>query len=153
MRRFSAVLFATGAVLAAVFVRAETPATLTDEQQLIALEQEWINAEKNHDVATLERILDDQFVSWFGSSKPIGKKAFIAEVTDGPLEPTLTHTVSDYVFIINGDTAVVMETDAIRRIKDGQPRESIYRFTTTYIRRDGRWRALAEQSVKVPATK
>ena len=153
MVRFAAVLLAVGAVIAAVAARAETPAALTDEQQLLALEQEWVKAESNHDAATLERILDDQFLCRFGTAQPLGKKAFIAAVTDGPLDPTLSQTLSDQVIIINGDTAIVMETDTIRRTKDGQPMESVHRFTTTYIRRHGRWRALAEQSARVSATK
>jgi hypothetical protein len=46
-----------------------------------------------------------------------------------------------------------METDTLRRTKDGQPVESVHRFTVTYIRRHGRWLALAEQSAKVPPAK
>ena len=153
MKRFAAYIVAAMAVFLAQSVRAESPGTLTDEQQILALEQEWIKAEPNHDVATLDRILHEQFVSRFGAEQPLNKKAFIADVTEGPVDPTLTHTLSDQRVIINGDTAIVMETDTIRRIKDGQPVESVHRFTVTYIRRQGRWQALAEQSARVPAAK
>jgi hypothetical protein len=121
------------------------------EQQLLDLEQEWIKAEGLHDAATLRRILDDQFVHTFGAGEPVGKEEFIRDITSGPLDPTLTQTLSAQTIRVAGDTAIVVETDTIRRIKSGQPVANAYRITVTYIRRDGRWTALAEHMVRVPA--
>ena len=42
-----------------------------------------------------------------------------------------------------------MDTDTVRRTKDGQLVERNYRVTTTYIRRQSRWFALAEHMVRV----
>jgi Domain of unknown function (DUF4440) len=50
--------------------------------------------------------------------------------------------------IIDGDAAVVVATDTERGTRDGAARTAVYKYTATYIRRNGRWRALAEQIVK-----
>ena len=126
------------------------PATtvLTDEQQLLELEQAWVRAEGCHDTDALQRILDAQFVGTFGTGEVLTKGAFIAQVTGGTIDPTLTQTLSDRIIIINGDTAILVDTDTVRRTKDGKPVEHALRVTTTYIRRQGRWYALAEQTAK-----
>src|ERR1035437_5801839 len=153
MRRFTAVICAVGGMFSAAFASADPAATATDEQQLAALEQEWGKAAGAHDAATLARILDDQFVGTFGTGKLLDKKAFITAMTDGPVDATISQTLTDQTIVVAGDTAILVETDTVRRIKNGQPVENVYRFTTTYIRRDGRWLALAEQTAKFPPAK
>jgi len=110
--------------------------------QLAALEREWIEAEVHRDPAPLQRILDDQFVCTFLTSKPIRKSDFIKFVTrPGPSE---SQDVSDETVIVTGDTAVIVETDTARGVRDGVPYTNILRATVTYVERQGRWRALAE---------
>ncbi len=53
-------------------------APLTDEQQVIAVQQDWIDAEVNHDKAVLERVLDERFVI-HTSGGASGSKAEIIE--------------------------------------------------------------------------
>ncbi len=52
--------------------------------------------------------------------------------------------------IVDGDTAVLVGTDTARGVKNGATYTAVYRYTVTYIRREGQWRALAEHIVKVP---
>lgn len=152
IRRAAFILAAGASVSSALAGEGTVPATPVrdDEQQLIALEQEWTWAEGHHDTAMLERILDPQFVGTFGTGKLLERTAFIEAVTEGPFDPTLTQTLTDRTIVINGDTAILVDTDTIRRLKDGQPVEHVFRLTTTYIRRNGQWRALAEHMVRVP---
>ncbi|HEY5071617.1 MAG TPA: nuclear transport factor 2 family protein [Caulobacteraceae bacterium] len=110
--------------------------------QLAALEREWVGAEVNRDPAPLVRILDDQFVCTFLTSKPVGKSDFIRLVTrPGPTE---SQDISDETVIVIGDTAVIVETDTARGVRDGTPYTNTLRVTVTYIQRHGHWRALAE---------
>lgn len=118
-----------------------------DEQALLKLEHQWIDAEARHDVVALQAILDDRFVATFGAGKLLDKNAFIKEVTAGAIDPTASQVLSDQTIVLAGDTAVVVETDTIRSTKNGQPSESVYRFTVTYIRRGDHWVALAEHGV------
>jgi ketosteroid isomerase-like protein len=129
------------------------PATDTHgdvEQVLLELEQEWVAAENHHDAATLRRILDDQFVNTFGTGELLDKEAFIAAVTSGELDPSLSQTLSDRTTVIAGDTAIVVGTDTVRRTREGKTVTTVFRYTVTYIRRQGRWTALAEHMVRVP---
>ena len=48
------------------------------------------------------------------------------------------------------DTAVVVGTDTARGTDKGEAYRIVYRYTVTYIWRNGRWHALAEQIVRVP---
>jgi len=123
------------------------------ERQLVDLEQDWVKAEANHDAAALRRILDDKFVSTFGAGEPLDKEGFIKAVTGGDPDPSLSDTLGDRTIRVDGDAAVVLGTDTVRRTKDGRQVTSVYRYTATYIKRQGRWVALAEHLVKVPQGK
>jgi len=116
---------------------------------LTALEQRWVKAELEHDAATLREILDERFL-FIGLTRVRSREAFIAGVTSGPVNPTLSQTLTDRVFLIDGDTAVLTEIDTVRSTENGRPTESRYRVTTTYLCREGRWRALAEVMVRIP---
>jgi ketosteroid isomerase-like protein len=68
----------------------------------------------------------------------------------------LTHSVCHATYeavIIDGDTAVLVGTDTARGTQNGAEYTAVDKYTTTYIRRHGQWRALAEQLVKVPQAK
>ncbi len=111
-------------------------------KELAALERAWVDAEQNRDVAALDRILDDQFVCTFLTSKPIGKSDFIkSEMRPGPKG---SQDLSDESMIVSGDTAIVINTDTLRGVRNGTPYAETARITATYIKRGGHWRALAE---------
>lgn len=134
-----AMLFGSGSLHAG-----EKVAT-ADERALLKLEHEWVDAEARHDVVALRAILDDRFVATFGAGKLLDKNAFIEDITAGAIDPTESQELSDQTIIVAGDTAVVVETDTIRREKTGEFSTKVYRFTVTYIKRRGHWTALAEQ--------
>ncbi len=123
------------------------------KQRVLDLEQQWIAAENKHDAAVLERILDDRFLSTFGANQPRDKAAFIKALTAGDVDPTQAQTLSDETVILDRDTAVVIGTDSISGTKDGTAFKRDYRYTITYIHRNGHWLALAEHLVAVPQPK
>ena len=120
------------------------------KQQILDLEQVWVIAEHNHDAAKLRRILDDKFVASFGGEKPLDKEAFIKLIVSGDPDPTETETLTDRNVILDHDTAVVVGIDTERGTKKGAAYTAEFRYTVTYIRRHGRWVALAEHLVEVP---
>jgi hypothetical protein len=124
-------------------------APTAERQQLMDLEKEWVTAENKHDTAVLRRILDDRFVATFGAVKTYDKEAFIKLFT-GDVDPTESQTSTYDAVIIDRDTAVVVGTDNARGTRAGVAYTAVYRYTVTYIRRDGRWLALAEHIVKAP---
>jgi ketosteroid isomerase-like protein len=125
----------------------------SDKQQVLDLENEWVAAEHNHDAPTLRRILDDKFLASFGAEKPLDKEAFIKEIVSGDVDPTESQTLSDRRVIIDQDTAVVVGIDTERGRRKGAAYTAVYRYTVTYIRRNGQWIALAEHLVEAPQAK
>ena len=145
-------LWALGAALAtftAFFVAhgasAQDAGPTPDERALIKLEHDWVDAETRHDAAALRSILDDRFIATFGGGKPVDKEAFIKAETEGAPDPTVSQELSDQKAIVVGRTGVVVETDTLRRTKDGKPSVLTWRFTVTYVKRGDHWLALAEQ--------
>jgi ketosteroid isomerase-like protein len=149
-------MFRTTAVIALaalpVFLSAQSPPPenqkVTDEQQLIAIEQQWGDAEVNHDEAVLNRILDDNFVMVAQNGQVVGKAAFIGEARK------FTFTSMKFVrdrIQANGDTAIVVDSFTIHFASgaDSAP----LRCTVTYVKRQGQWRALAEQIGNLTAPK
>jgi steroid delta-isomerase-like uncharacterized protein len=123
------------------------------KQQVLDLENEWVAAEHNHDAATLRHLLDDKFLASFGAEKPLDKEAFIKEIISEDVDPTESQTLTDRSAIIDQETAVVVGIDTERGTRKGAAYTEVYRYTVTYIRRNGQWRALAEHLVEVPQAK
>lgn len=122
---------------------------LTDEQQVIATESEWVQAEIHRDAAVLGRVLDDRFMVNSSTGKLSDKPTVIAEVLSWKM---VSQTITDRTVVVDGDTAIVFGTANFRFAVDGQDDEaSAGRYTTTYIKRDGRWRALALQMTALKA--
>lgn len=122
---------------------------LTDEQQVIATESDWVQAEVHRDAAVLERVLDDRFLVNSSSGTLSDKPTVIAEVLGWKM---VSQTITDRTVVVDGDTAVVYGTANFRFAVEGQDDEaSAGRYTTTYIKRDGQWRALALQMTALKA--
>jgi len=117
------------------------------ERQVLQLQREWTAAEIKRDVLKLRQILDDQFVVTFGSGDAIDKEGFIEAVIGDENEVILSQDLTDQTIRIDGDTAVVVLTDTVHGTSKGEPYTQVLRITTTYIRRAGKWLALAEHMV------
>ena len=123
------------------------------KQQVLDLSKEWVAAEIKHDANTLRRILDDKFVASFGVKEPYDKETFIKHVVAGDVDPTESQTLTGETVVIDQDAAVEVGTDTVHGTDKGVAYTAVYRYTVTYIRRRGRWLALAEHLVEVPQSK
>jgi ketosteroid isomerase-like protein len=123
------------------------------KKQVLNLEKEWVAAELSHDANKLQRILDDKFVFSYGSEKPADKATYIKEFTDGDVDPSESQSLSDESVIVDGDIAVVVGTDTASGTEKGSPYRVVFRYTVTYMHRQGHWLALAEHLVEVPSGK
>jgi hypothetical protein len=87
----------------------------------------------------------------FGVRQTYDKAAFIKANTSSEVDPTASQALDHEFVIVDGDTGVLVSKDTARGTRNGKPYEKVWRFTTTYVRRNGRWLALAEQGVELPA--
>jgi ketosteroid isomerase-like protein len=124
----------------------KAPSTGDDEKQLLALERQWADAEVKHNAAFLDRVLDDRFIVIDSQGRTRDKAAFVADLLKSAMTSQM---ISDETVHIFGDTAVIHGTDTVQP-SDGKAPYSL-RYLTVYAKREGGWRAVAEEFSKVAA--
>ena len=146
----SLVLAGAFAALSANAAAAQGAPAADARQQVMKLLHDWVIAEDRHDAAALARILDDKFLATSGAGQPVNKETFIKKLTVGAADPKQSQSLTDETVIVDGDTAVVIGTDAFHRTDGAEPSGPTLRYTITFIRRNARWAALAEHIVAMP---
>jgi ketosteroid isomerase-like protein len=146
----SLVAFAVAAMLAFPVEGASTAVSgaspATEEQRVLAVEDEWIGAEINRDEITLRRVIDDRFVLNSNSGKTSDKLTLIKYILGWNL---VAQTITERSVLVEGDTAVVFGTTELRFASAGkEDTTSLLRYTATYVKREGQWRAVALQMAK-----
>ena len=115
----------------------------TEEQRVLAAEDEYIGAEIARDEATLRQLVDDRFA--FNSSKGTitGKEDFVQSVLKLAM---VGQRIRERSVLIEGDIALIFGTAELRFADPGKG-ESVQdlRYTSTYVKRQGQWRMLALQ--------
>ncbi len=117
------------------------------EQELINLEHEWASAFMHGDVAAVERIEAPGFVYTDYEGKVMGRADDIADVKAGAYKAEFD--LQDMKVHLFGDTAVVTGRNVIKGTYKGQDMSGTYVFTDTFIKRGGRWQAVASQGTKI----
>jgi ketosteroid isomerase-like protein len=135
-------LFAATVISSADGAEASDATMSGAQREVLRVEREWSDAEIKHDVAALRLILDDRFIATFGAEASLNKEQFIKAIGG---ETMISQEPSEATVIVDGNVAVVVDTFTTRGTENGQPYTRIYRITSTYIKRHGRWAALAEQ--------
>jgi SAM-dependent methyltransferase len=126
--------------LACAAARPRVPSAVA-EREILDLERAWGDAELHRDGAALGAILDDRFVFTYAGFRPVDKATVIKNMVAND-KPSLS-TRSEQHFIIDGDVAISTGVDTVDAVVDGRPAKMADRCTTTWVHRDGRWRALS----------
>ena len=126
----------------------------SDKKRLLALEYNWLKAEFNLDTAYLATLMDDGFIGITATG--ISNKQ--EELID--YHRTISQRLKDSVFIdsfrlentvvnLYGTTAIVTFVAHTFRKDKGIPVERRTRFYDVWIKRNGKWKAVASQGTKV----
>ncbi len=118
-----------------------------DEEALLQIERDWINAAINKDRAVLDSIIAEDYVSR-GEQGVRNKRQAIAQTTGSALkiESAEHNNLQPMVF---GDAAVVHGLTTIEGTEGRQDISGQYRWTDIFERRDGRWQAVASYGTAV----
>jgi ketosteroid isomerase-like protein len=122
--------------------------TANVEQTLLQLERNWEQANGKNDMAALERILAPEFVTTDSDGRLVTRAEMFARRKSGAVKYT-EFTQDDYKVHVVGDTAVVTGRSTIKGVRDGKDLIGRERWTDVFVRRDGRWLAVASHSSRI----
>jgi ketosteroid isomerase-like protein len=149
-RRFIAQICFLSLVLAAALpAQAKQPKADSDaaiSQTLQAMEQAWLNAEKNHDAAAFEQLVADDWIAISPDGKSETKAERAAEIETAHIDSA---TLGDLKVRVLGDTAVVTGTDDESTMEGGKKSSDHYAWTDVFVRRNGKWLAVASQTAQI----
>ena len=114
------------------------------EQTVMQMERDWAQALVRADVATMDRILADD---WFGQGPPGGssnKAGALAALKSGaPKYDSVT--VGEMKVRVFGDVAVVTGTQDEKSSYKAKDSSGHYVWTDVFVKRQGKWQAVVSQ--------
>jgi len=121
-----------------------------DRDMVAKLDTEYQAAVKANDVATMDRILADDFVLVTGRGATFTKPDLLAEARGGGYVYERQDELEQVVRVW-GDTAVVTALLWCKGAHDGVPFDYKLWFSDTYVRLPGGWRyVLGQASLRLP---
>jgi uncharacterized protein (TIGR02246 family) len=116
---------------------------------LVALEADWIAVYASHDFATLERLIADDFVSTLADGTLRNKRAHI-ETYRADFETLASVSSADVeVHVSAPDVAIVTGSYAATLREPKGAATARFRYTDTWLKRDGVWRCIATHENKL----
>src|SRR6202049_5201119 len=146
-RRFIAhICFLSLVLSVAVLVEAKRPKADSDaaiSQTLLAMEQAWLNAEKNHDAAAFENLVADDWIAISPDGKSQTKAERAAEIKTADITSA---TLGDMKVRVFRDTAVLTGRADEHTLKAGKRSVDHYVWTDVFVKRNGKWLGVASQT-------
>lgn len=118
------------------------------EQVITQLEQDWAVALKDHDLATINRIVSPDWMMSDPEGALSDKKQGDEELTSGTYAIE-AFKIDDLKVHVDGDTAVVFGLETEKSTYKGKDSSGQYRFTDVFVNRNGAWKAIATHVSKV----
>jgi hypothetical protein len=117
-----------------------------DERSLVELQHALVKAWISADRATIERIIAPEWRSTTPDGQVTDRATVLAEVFEKGVDKIRRLEIDDIQVRVFGDAAVV--TGRTHGVGDfaGTPYDVVIRFTDTFVRRVGRWQAVASHS-------
>jgi ketosteroid isomerase-like protein len=122
--------------------------TASVQKTLMQMERDYGQATAKNDTATVDKFLADDWVGIDFEGKSITKAELMAEMKSGASTTQSIETGPMKVRVL-GNAAVVTGSDTEKSTYNGKESSGKYVWTDVWVMRDGRWQAVASQSVKV----
>jgi ketosteroid isomerase-like protein len=118
------------------------------EQQLKKLEMQWANAGVKKDLAVIDRLLADDFITTDPEGEVFTKAEEIAFLKSGE-DIVSSAELSDIKVRVYGDAAVVTYVYKAKETLKGRDVSGTSRWTDTWVKRGGSWQCAASQGSMV----
>lgn len=120
------------------------------KEELISLIQAFLKDVPNNDRATFNRFFTDDVVYTRGSGLLITKKDILADTGKTTVaRANATFNGEDFTVHQYGDTAVVNFRLVMHAAENDKPVTRTFRNTGTFMKRNGRWQAVAWQATPI----
>jgi ketosteroid isomerase-like protein len=117
-------------------------------EQVLLAEREWLLAHLQLDVPALDRLMDPDYLQIDSRGGAVGKEQVLASFRSG--ERHWTEAQSDELFVrVYGNTAVVVGRWQAKGTNAGQYFDYQARYVSMWVRRDGEWRMVSDQSTPI----
>ena len=120
-----------------------------DQQEVLRVEREYLNAHINRDTAALERLLADDFTINAPYGRTVTRMQRLAMLAD----PDFTFSSiesNDANISVDGDRATTSGQAVVRgRMLDQDFVSRPYHFVRTFERRDGRWQVVSVRATRL----
>jgi ketosteroid isomerase-like protein len=122
------------------------------EQAVAQMERDWAAALLKRDVATIERIVADDFIGLDGDGGTTFTKASHLEEVKTGVATWESANVDNIKVRVFGDTAVVTVLQTQKSKYKGKDNSGRYPITDIFVRRNGKWQIVAEHlnTIKEP---
>jgi ketosteroid isomerase-like protein len=125
---------------------------MSPEAALRDMENGWEEAISKHDITTVEAMVADDFVGVTSKNKVVNRRALLSEVKTDKDTFTMAKNEKLDVRMFGKDVAAVVGTAHEKGTgKDGKAFDRTYRFTDTWVNRNGKWQCVASQVALVAA--
>ena len=121
------------------------------EGAIMQLERDWVSAIVNKDAATLERLLADDFAGTSPSAHTYTKKMAIDDLTTG-VYTVQSMTMDEVSVNTYGNTAVAFASQDEKSRYGNADISGHYHYTNVWVKKDGRWQAVASHGTRYNAT-
>jgi ketosteroid isomerase-like protein len=123
---------------------------LSDAQQLLYMEMEWADADQRGDAAWFERNLAEDYYGVSSRTGKLNTKADDVADIKNRKEVIESAVASDMQVHMEGNTGIVTGVYQMKgRDEKGQAFDRRIRYTDVYVKRDGRWLAVASQGTPI----
>lgn len=123
-------------------------ATSSVEDQIGKLERDWAQATVKDGAAAVDQYEADDIISTDPGGRVTDKAQDKMDLSSGDLK-FQSMELSDLKVRAYGNTAVATGANTLKGTYKGQDISGTYRFTDTWVKRNGKWQAVASQSTKV----
>jgi uncharacterized protein (TIGR02246 family) len=138
-----------GLVLGAMLLAAQSAKSAGTEQALKDIENKWANAYLKSDATTIGDIVADDFVGVSVEGKVQSRADLMAEAKRSKVTRSIASEMR--VRILGPDAAVVTGIwSGAGTDPAGQKFDIVDRWTDIFVRKDGKWKCVAQQSTIVP---
>jgi ketosteroid isomerase-like protein len=118
------------------------------EDQIKKQEQNWAQANVKEGGAAVDQYEADDIIDTDPTGRVTDKTQDKTDMSSGDLK-FQSIELSDLKVLVYGNTAVAAGTSTVRGTYKGQDISGKYRFTDTWVKRDGKWQVVATQNTKL----